>query len=51
MEKRNKMILLVKNNLIDLMKFLILRKEMLSLFLILMIIINIKKVVKGFKYV
>ena len=45
------MILLVKNNLIDLMKFLILRKEILSLFLILMIIVNLKKVVKGFKYV
>lgn len=45
------MILLVKNNLIDLMKFLILRKEILSLFMILMIIVNIKKVVKGYKYV
>lgn len=45
------MILLVKNNLIDLMKFLILRKEILSLFVILMIIVNIKKVVKGYKYV
>lgn len=45
------MILLVKNNLISLMKFLILRKEILSLFLILMIIVNLKKVVKGYKYV
>lgn len=45
------MVLLVKNNLIDLMKFLILRKEILSLFMILMIIVNIKKVVKGYKYV
>lgn len=45
------MILLVKNNLIDLMEFLILRKEILSLFMILMIIVNIKKVVKGYKYV
>ena len=45
------MILLVKNNLISLMKFLILRKEILSLFLILMIIVNLKKVVKGFRYV
>ena len=45
------MIMLVKDNLINLMKFLILRKEILSLFLILMIIVNLKKVVKGFKYV
>ncbi len=45
------MILLVKDNLINLMKFLILRKEILALFLILMIIVNLKKVVKGFRYV
>ena len=45
------MILIIKDNLINLMKFLILRKEILSLFLILMIIINLKKVVKGIKYV
>lgn len=45
------MILLVKNNLINLMKFLILRKEILVLFVILMIIINIKKVIRGIKYV
>ena len=45
------MILLVKDNLINLMKFLVLRKELLCLFIILMIIINIRKVVKGFKYV
>ena len=45
------MILLVKNNLINLMKFLILRKEILVLFVILMVIVNLKKVVKGFKYV
>ena len=45
------MILLVKNNLIDLMKLLILRKEILVLFVILMVIVNLKKVVKEFKYV
>lgn len=45
------MILLVKNNLVLLMKFLILRKEILSLFMILMIIVNIKKIIKGCKYV
>ena len=45
------MILLVKNNLVDLMKFLVLRKEILVLFVILMVIINIKKVIRGIKYV
>lgn len=45
------MINIITNNLILLMKFLVLRKEMLSLFLILMIIVNLKKVIKGIKYV
>ena len=45
------MILLVKDNLINLMKFLILRKEILVLFVILMVIINIKKVIRGIRYV
>lgn len=45
------MINIVKNNLILLMKFLVLRKEILVLFLILMVIINIKKVIRGYKYV